>query len=586
MTVTQKSPPRRRRAAGVFRIFLTTSPKRALLVAACQLLGGFAEGIGLASLLPVLSIATGQAGTDSWLNQLITQALTAIGLPMSLGALLMVVVAGAAVAAALRLLAMNYVGYQVAEVATGLRLRLIERLLDVRWSYFTRQPVGRFTNAISGDAARASDAYMQAAMLVGLILQTAIYLTLALLVSWRLSLISLAVGAIITFALNRLVRSSRRAGREQTRRTQALVQRLSDTLVGIKPLKAMAKHVRLGSLFAADAHELNAALRRQVFSKQAMRNLQEPLLGLFLCSGLFIGVTILRMPLAEILVQGLLFAKIVATINKSQQAYQMASLSESAFWGMRETIAEAEAERETATGSRVPTLRHACVFDRVSFAFGSKIVLQDLSLTIRAGEVTAVTGTSGAGKTTIADLLLGLQLPDAGVIRVDDTSLADTDLTRWREMVGYVPQEVILFHDSVFANVTLGEPELTRDDVQSALEAAGAWSFVRQLPDGLDSIVGERGALLSGGQRQRIAVARALIHKPSLLILDEATSALDPDTEAGICSNLKELSERTGLTILAISHQPAWVEAADRVYHLARSQVSETFPAPPRIAAS
>ncbi|MGH6959262.1 MAG: ABC transporter transmembrane domain-containing protein, partial [Dongiaceae bacterium] len=188
---------------------------------------------------------------------MITHVLTTIGLPMDLGVLLMVVVAGAAAAAALRLLAMNYVGYQVAEVATGLRLRLIERLLDVRWSYFTRQPVGRFTNAISGDAARASDAYMQAATLVGLILQVAIYLTLALLVSWRLSLISLAVGTLITLALNRLVRSSRRAGREQTRRTQALVQRLSDTLVGNKPLKAMAKHVRLGTLFATDAHELN-----------------------------------------------------------------------------------------------------------------------------------------------------------------------------------------------------------------------------------------------------------------------------------------------------------------------------------------
>ena len=108
-----------------------------------------------------------------------------------------------------------------------------------------------------------------------------------------------------------------------------------------------------------------------------------------------------------------------------------------------------------------------------------------------------------------------------------------------------------------------------------ALQAAGAWEFVSQLPEGLDTIVGERGTLLSGGQRQRIAVARALIHKPVLLILDEATSALDPETEAAICRNLYDLSMQTGLTILSISHQPAWIEAAHRVYHLSQARISE-----------
>jgi ATP-binding cassette subfamily C protein len=126
----------------------------------------------------------------------------------------------------------------------------------------------------------------------------------------------------------------------------------------------------------------------------------------------------------------------------------------------------------------------------------------------------------------------------------------------------------VLFHDTVLANVTLGEEDLTREDAETALEAAGAAEFIAHLPGGIDSIVGERGTLLSGGQRQRIAVARALVRKPLLLILDEATSALDPETEASICRNLKDLSRRTGLTILAISHQPAWVEAADRVYRV------------------
>jgi ATP-binding cassette subfamily C protein len=144
----------------------------------------------------------------------------------------------------------------------------------------------------------------------------------------------------------------------------------------------------------------------------------------------------------------------------------------------------------------------------------------------------------------------------------------------------------MLFHDSIFANIALGDPAFDPDAVRASLEAAGAWEFVTQLPDGMDSIVGERGTLLSGGQRQRIAVARAIVHRPKLLILDEATSALDPETELAICTNLKELSRRTGLTILAITHQPAWVEAADRLYRIGDGRVVEPTPRNAAMAAS
>ena len=138
-------------------------------------------------------------------------------------------------------------------------------------------------------------------------------------------------------------------------------------------------------------------------------------------------------------------------------------------------------------------------------------------------------------------------------------------------MIGYVPQDTILLHDSILINVTLGEPSLTIEDVEYALKSAGAWAFVNNMADGVHTAVGERGAKLSGGQRQRIAIARALIHRPQLLILDEATSALDPKSEAEICQTLKELSGC--LTILAISHQTALVDVADRVFQIADGDV-------------
>jgi ATP-binding cassette subfamily C protein len=133
-------------------------------------------------------------------------------------------------------------------------------------------------------------------------------------------------------------------------------------------------------------------------------------------------------------------------------------------------------------------------------------------------------------------------------------------------MIGYVPQESLLLHDTVRVNVTLGDSRFTDSDVENALRDSGAWDFIAEMPDGINTIVGERGSRLSGGQRQRITIARALVHKPQLLILDEATSALDPVSEANICASLGRL--RGKLTILAISHQTAILDTADRAYRL------------------
>ena len=147
------------------------------------------------------------------------------------------------------------------------------------------------------------------------------------------------------------------------------------------------------------------------------------------------------------------------------------------------------------------------------------------------------------------------------------------DIRKWRRLIGYIPQESLLLHDSVFNNVTLGDPDLGEDDAIAALRAAGSWEFVKALPKGIHSIVGERGGKLSGGQRQRIAIARAIVHQPELLVLDEATSALDPRTEEAICTTLRQL--RGDLTIVTISHQPAMAKISDRVYQIRDGKILE-----------
>jgi ATP-binding cassette subfamily C protein len=190
---------------------------------------------------------------------------------------------------------------------------------------------------------------------------------------------------------------------------------------------------------------------------------------------------------------------------------------------------------------------------------------------IPAKSLTTIVGPSGTGKTTFIDLIIGLYRPVSGTVYLDEVPLAEINLEQWRQKLGYVPQEQILLHDSIMINVTFGDPALTQADAEAALRAAGAWEFVSAMPEGMDSSVGERGVKLSGGQRQRIMIARALAHKPEVLILDEPTSALDPENEKLICRTLQDLAKN--YTVLAISHQTALAEVADQTYRLENGQV-------------
>ena len=216
-------------------------------------------------------------------------------------------------------------------------------------------------------------------------------------------------------------------------------------------------------------------------------------------------------------------------------------------------------------------MNHGISLRDVDFSYSGKSVFRGLNIDFPARTLTAVVGPSGIGKSTLLDLLCGLSEPDRGAVLVDGVPLTELDLRAWRRMLGYVPQEMILLHDTVMHNVIAGEAELTATDGERALRQAGAWEFVSELVDGPQTVIGERGGRLSGGQRQRIMIARALAHHPAVLLLDEPTSARDRDTERKIFSSLKELS-RT-MTVIVVSHQTSLTETADQVIHVSTAGV-------------
>ncbi|MEO7560189.1 MAG: ABC transporter ATP-binding protein [Nitrosospira sp.] len=554
------------------RTLLTYSmvfPRRSAYVLVALLAAGIAEGLSLTALLPLLSIAIGGTG-DSDIGRVIVKTLQGIGIEPTIGVMLLIIVGGMLIKSMILLLANRQVGYTVAHVATTLRLEFIKALLASRWQYYLRQPIGSLANSVATEAYRAANGFEHSANVLALSMQVLVYTVVALFISWQATLTSLFIGMILLLALHRLVRATRRAGSKQTHLIRHLLTYLSDILSSVKSLKAMGRDNVADAILRDQTQQLEKATRREVMSREALLALQEPILAALTASGLYLALVIWELSLPEVMVMAFLLTRILGLLNKTQRRYQQLVAQESAYWAMRAATEEAQAAAERTTGTLQPTLQQGISLKHISFDYGPKSIFRDLNIEISVKSFTTITGTSGVGKSTLLDLLCGLAEPKSGEILIDGVSLHEINLRLWRYMIGYVSQETILLHDTILNNILVGAPDLVYADAERALHQAGAWDFVSALPEGLQTVVGERGGLLSGGQRQRIAIARALAHQPLFLLLDEPTSALDPESEQIICETLQRLAQN--FTIIAVSHQPAVVNAASIVYALSKGK--------------
>ena len=544
--------------------YIMVFPKRSAFVLIALLLAGIAEALSLTALLPLLSIAVGES-IDSSMGKLVVDTLHQVGLSPTLEVILLVIVGGMFLKGAILLMTNQQVGHTVAHVATALRLDLIKALLASRWQYYLRQPAGALANSIATEAYRAAMGFEHSVNVLALAIEALVYSIVALFISWEATLASLLIGAILFVVLNRLVRAAKRAGNKQTHLLRHLLTYLSDVLSSVKSLKAMARDNVADAILHEQTRMLEKATRKEVSNRAALLALQEPILAALTASGLYLALVIWKLSLPEVMVMVFLLTRVLGLLNKTQRRYQQLVAQESAYWALRNAAEEARMEAERSTGTLIPTLEQGLSLRHIVFGYERKTIFSDLNLEVPVHSFIALIGSSGAGKSTLLDLLCGLAEPESGEILIDGVSLHHIDLRRWRHMIGYVSQDTVLLHDTILNNILVGgESVIGVEDAERALRQAGAWDFVSSFPDGIHTVVGERGGMLSGGQRQRIAIARALAHQPKLLLLDEPTSALDPESERIICATLQNLAKE--FTIIAVSHQPAVINAASQVF--------------------
>lgn len=549
----------------VFQIFFRAEDTRPFLVLLCLLIGGTMEAVGVGTLLPAIgTLLKAQSDNPTAFEAYLRSAMAWFGLTVDFTTLLIIAVGLLVLRAVLLFLASTYAGIMGARVANNLRRRLIKAVFDARWSYYADQSSGRIASVISNDATRAGDAYNLAAIAATNSVQIVAYTLIALLINWRVAVVAILGGLVIAAASHKLIMISRRSSYKQSDRTATLTSDMVDLVQNMKSLKAMHRYDPMIEGLSALVKRLRRTLYVQNIARFGLVYGNDLMMVTILAAASWAAVTWAGVPVEQLLVIGILFFQVMSYMSKFLKQVQSASQVEASYMRTQEMIAEAETQKEIRQGTLPPPEKQDFTFDKVSFAHGNTPVLMDVSVTIPANQITVLQGPSGAGKTTLIDLLIGLHQPQSGSVRIGSQALSETDITAFRRKIGYVPQELALFHDTIRENISLSESGISDDDILEALRLAGANGFISSLPLGLDTDVGEFGGKLSGGQRQRISLARALVRKPEVLILDEVTSALDPETEMAIVDNIAGLRGR--YTIIAITHRPAWTRIADVQY--------------------
>ena len=549
--------------------FLKAYPLRSVFVVSALLSSGLAEAVSFAAMIPLLGMALLQNNADKeigFLESGITKAFETVGLDVTIGSILLLVVFLMGLKSYLSFFAMKEVGYICADVEADLRKSMVNSLLFANWRYYLNNQTGDFSTAISTQVQSAANVFRATGLVLAGLIQVGLFTGMSLTISVPISLGGILLGLSVMFVLKNFITLARVSAKTLTKYEGKLLSTLIDGLRGIKSNKAMGLQVRLQNYLDKDIDQLAQMRKKIILSSAVIKNFQEPVQILGIAIALYILTSYWDGGVEELLVLILLFYRSGQRLGLLQQYYQQIVTSFPPFWFVTNIISSAQKEREDLKSGDEAALYDSINFKEVSFAYDSKSVLNLINLKIKAGDFITIIGSSGGGKTTLVDMLLRFNQPDTGTIEIDGKNINNLNKSSVRKMIGYVPQESILFHDSIRNNISFGDKDITDTKIKEVLQRAGAIDFVEQLPDGLDFNVGEHGGRLSGGQKQRLGLARALLHEPKLLLLDEPTSALDKSSENEILKTLNKL--RGTVTIIAISHQETFVNASDKKYSL------------------
>lgn len=534
------------------------------------------EGLGVAALVPLLTLVEqgGQATDTGVVGQLFAGLVVTAGLEPSLTSAL-ALVATILFLQQLAVVAQHKVMYgSVYKYESDVRRRLFSALLGARWEFFISERTSDLVNALTVEVVRARQGYVSLTHLVGAVLSVIVYALLALTLSWQMTLVVLGIGVGLLGLLRPLIMRGARFGTAITDLNVALQREANESLSAAKVVKGSAAQERTVGRFVRATADLAHQQFKSYMNQAWLRAAYDAGSAMSVLLGVYIAATYVGLPLSLLVVFLVVFYRLQPRLSNVQvlahQVLEYLPASDS----IEALTDRAESAREATGGMQFARLGQGVVFDGVEYGYSpSTVAVRNLNLVLGKGQVVGVVGPSGAGKTTVVDLLMRLVDPREGRVLVDGVSLQELDVASWRSKISYVSQDGSLFHASVKENIEIMAPDATAADIERAIKDASAADFLSAVPGGLDAVVGDRGLRFSGGQRQRVALASAFARRPDILVLDEATSALDAESERAVLDAVHRLDSE--MTVVIVTHRLSGVRHADHIYLMDQGQVVE-----------
>lgn len=457
----------------------------------------------------------------------------------------------------------------------ALREQLYRTVAGAQWEQLAASNQAETINLFTAQCSQVSYGASELIHLISSVFSAAVSLGIALWLSVPMTLFVLLCGSAFAFVFRKLMKASKAYGDEMIRIHRNLYQELFNQLRGVKEVRTYGVQKEHAELFGGISRSLHDSQLKYV-QKRAVPSMLYSITAAGMIGIIFlVSVLGFHMDTARLIVLVYVFMRLWPVfsgffnrLNSIMTAIPAHEKLTDAFNTLRSETVECDND------ARLP-FDNSVEFRHVSFSYqgSDEIVLKDVSFSLPKGSITALVGRSGAGKTTIADLLLGFLTPTDGEILIDGVPLTKENLPAWRHSLGYIPQEPLILNASVRENLTRFHPNVTEDEMSEALKKAQALSIIEHLPEGLETKLGDEGVRLSGGERQRIVLARVLLGQPRLIVMDEATSAMDYESEIAV---RKAFSSMDGqITILMIAHRLATVRTAKFALVLDEGRITE-----------
>ncbi|MGE3974345.1 MAG: ABC transporter ATP-binding protein [Bdellovibrionales bacterium] len=558
----------------VFMRYLWQHNRRATLsVLLLSTFAGIFDGLGMTLILPMMS-QLGVGNADGQFGAYLKSFYEFLGLPLNLLTVCATLVTLVLLQNIFTFWSSCLGARTSYELTSQLRKKLFEGYFQSGWSFFVKSSHGILGNQIITEAERAGSAFLYFSSAFVYLILAFVYIGLALKLSTASAFVFLVSAALLTFVLKRIISDGKRYGEQLTVINQSLASQVNENIGAAKIIKATNAEKVTAEKFGKSSDELAEATIESAVNNFSIKAFSEPMGVVFLCFCIYFSSQFLKVQGSELLLLLVIFIRLSPRVFELQRMWNLFLRQAPAFESTLKLIQDCQTQEEKIDLGRPQNFLSQISIQNLSFEYDpARPILQNIDLDIQKGQMIGLAGTSGGGKSTLVDLVLGLYRPKSGRILIDGTDLATMSLAHWRGQISYVSQENVLFHDTIMNNIRWSKLDATDEEVMAAARLAHADSFIQDCPEKYQTIVGDRGVRLSGGQRQRLALARAIIRKPRLLILDEATSALDNESEKAVRDAIENLRSTT--TILMIAHRLNTLKTCDQILILNQGKISD-----------